>query len=198
MISANGGLPAHRYTPQVTSRWPRGSEPASQEGSGPGHCARRAAEERETTNHIPWVGCTRSTQPTQRASSRGGTPRPLVRAEPGCIGDHGKRHPEPWKQPVTGEPVHSPGGVACQAQRPPNSSHRGEAVIPKTSRSNTPCGERYSIQLGSPQSCRPKEGACDSTQGHMSGHPPTRDIWTGWPRHCFHKHLRERLKRQLN
>ena len=29
MISANGGLPAHRYTPQVTKRWPRGSEPAS-------------------------------------------------------------------------------------------------------------------------------------------------------------------------
>ena len=33
MISANGGLPAHRYTPQVTPRWPRGSGPASQ-GSG--------------------------------------------------------------------------------------------------------------------------------------------------------------------
>ena len=30
MISANGGLPAHRYTPQVTPRWPQGSEPASQ------------------------------------------------------------------------------------------------------------------------------------------------------------------------
>ena len=30
MISANGGLPAHRYTPQVTRRWPRGSEPASE------------------------------------------------------------------------------------------------------------------------------------------------------------------------
>ena len=29
MISANGGLPAHRYKPQVTPRWPRGSEPAS-------------------------------------------------------------------------------------------------------------------------------------------------------------------------
>ena len=29
MISADGGLPAHRYTPQVTQRWPRGSEPAS-------------------------------------------------------------------------------------------------------------------------------------------------------------------------
>ena len=32
MISANGGLPAHRYTPQVTPRWPRGSEPASAGG----------------------------------------------------------------------------------------------------------------------------------------------------------------------
>ena len=30
MISANGGLPAHRYTPQVTPIWPRGSEPASE------------------------------------------------------------------------------------------------------------------------------------------------------------------------
>ena len=29
MISANGGLPAHRYTAEVTPRWPRGSEPAS-------------------------------------------------------------------------------------------------------------------------------------------------------------------------
>ena len=29
MRSANGGLSAHRYTPQVTPRWPRGSEPAS-------------------------------------------------------------------------------------------------------------------------------------------------------------------------
>ena len=30
MISANGGLPAHRYTPQVTPRWAQGSEPASE------------------------------------------------------------------------------------------------------------------------------------------------------------------------
>ena len=29
MISANGGLPANRYTPQVTQKWPWGSEPAS-------------------------------------------------------------------------------------------------------------------------------------------------------------------------
>ena len=40
-------------------------------------CTRRAAEERERTN-TPWVRRTGATQPTQRASSRGGTPRPLI------------------------------------------------------------------------------------------------------------------------
>ena len=70
---------------------------------------RRAAEGQERTN-TSWVGRTGATQPTHRASGRSGTPRPLVRARPGCIGDHGKRHPEPWKQPLKGEPVHSPGG----------------------------------------------------------------------------------------
>ena len=29
--------------------------------------------------------------------------------------------------------------------------------------------------LGSPQSCRPKEGACGPTHGHMWGNPPTWD-----------------------
>ena len=38
MISANGGLPAHRDTPQVTPRCPRGSEPASRVAvPGPQH-----------------------------------------------------------------------------------------------------------------------------------------------------------------
>ena len=92
-------------------------------------CTVRAAEGQARTN-TPWVGRTGATQPSRPASSRGGPPRPLVRARPGCIGDHGKRHPEPWKQPLTGEPVHSPGGVACQAERPRNSSHKGEAVVP--------------------------------------------------------------------
>ena len=32
MISANDSLPAHRYTTQVTQRWPWGSEPASVAG----------------------------------------------------------------------------------------------------------------------------------------------------------------------
>ena len=39
MISANGGLLAHRYTPQVTQRWPRGSEPASAANEVVAKCA---------------------------------------------------------------------------------------------------------------------------------------------------------------
>ena len=64
MISANGGLPAHRYTPQVTQRWPRGSEPASRdkEEAAPldksalpdelWHDLERAYEHRETPEQI--------------------------------------------------------------------------------------------------------------------------------------------------
>ena len=48
-------------------------------------CIRRVAEGQEGSN-TPWVGRTGATQPTHRASSRGGTPRLLVRARPGCIG----------------------------------------------------------------------------------------------------------------
>ena len=43
MISANGGLPAHRYTPQVTPGWPRGSEPASAVSAPPGVLPRSRA-----------------------------------------------------------------------------------------------------------------------------------------------------------
>ena len=79
----------------------------------------RAAEGQVTTNHTPRVGRTGATQPTHRASSRGGTPRRLVLARLGCIGDHGKRHPEPWKQLVKGEPVHSAGGGRLPSSRFP-------------------------------------------------------------------------------
>ena len=49
----------------------------------------------------------------------------MVRARPGCIGDHGKRHPEPWKQPVTGEPVHSPGGGRLPSRVAPQLKPQG-------------------------------------------------------------------------
>ena len=42
-----------------------------------------------------------------------------------CIGDHGKRHPEPWKQPVTGEPVHSPGGGCLPSGAAPQLKPQG-------------------------------------------------------------------------
>ena len=79
---------------------------------------RRAAEGQERTN-TPWVGRTGATQLTHRASRRGGTPRPLVRARPGCIGDHGKRNPEPWEVPLTGALVQSPGRGSPAKQRGP-------------------------------------------------------------------------------
>ena len=87
-------------------------------------CTHRAAEGQERTN-TRWVGRTGATQPTNRASSRGGTPRPLVRAQPGCIGDHGKGPHESWKQLVTGEPVHSPGGGCLPSKEAPQLKPQG-------------------------------------------------------------------------
>ena len=87
-------------------------------------CTPRAAEGQERTN-TPWVGRTGATQPTNRASRGGGTPRPLVRAQPGCIGDHGKRHPEPWKQSLTGEPVQSPAGGRLPSREAPQLKPQG-------------------------------------------------------------------------
>ena len=81
-------------------------------------CTRRTAEGQERAN-TPWVGHTGTTQATHRASSRGSTPRPPARARRGCIADHGKRHPEPWKQPVTGEPACSPGGGRVPSREAP-------------------------------------------------------------------------------
>ena len=40
--------------------------------------------------YTTWVGLTGAIQPTHPARGRSGTRRPLVRARPGCIGDHGK------------------------------------------------------------------------------------------------------------
>ena len=87
--------------------------------------------------YAPRVGVeegTKSQIPRVRSSS--GTQMLLVRASSDCIGDHGKHIPEPWTQPVTGEPVHIPG--ASEATRSRNSSRSGEFVLPYTRRSNTP------------------------------------------------------------
>ena len=46
MISAHGGLLAHRYTPQVTQRWPRGSKPAS---------VQMPSWDGELANFLPWM-----------------------------------------------------------------------------------------------------------------------------------------------
>ena len=53
-------------------------------------------------------------------SGRSGTSRPLVRARPSCIRYHGKRHPEPWQQPVTDMPAHSKGGDGLPSSGEPH------------------------------------------------------------------------------
>ena len=136
-------------TPHTRQNTPSGHT-NEQEPSGPGHrtckatqrmgtqvnrrevaqdtahtCVSRATEGGATTNHTPWVGRTGATQLTHRASSRGGTPRLLVQARPGCIAEHGKRHPAPWKQPVTGEPVHSPEGGRLPSSWSPHLEPQG-------------------------------------------------------------------------
>ena len=81
-------------------------------------------------------------------------------------------------------------GPATQATRVRRTYRRQAGAIPVVVR-DTPHG------WAAPQSCRPKEGACGPTHGHMWGHPPTWDTWTRWPRQCLPKHMRERLKRHL-
>ena len=85
---------------------------------------RRAAEGQERTN-TAWVGRTGATQPTHGASCRGVTSRPPVRAQAGCIGGHGKRRPEQWEQPVTGESLHSPGGGCLPSSEAPQLKPQG-------------------------------------------------------------------------
>ena len=68
-------------------------------------------------------------------------------------------------------------GPATQATRVRRLYRRQAGAIPLVVR-DTPHG------WAAPQTCRPKEGACGPTHGHMWGHPPTWDTWTGWPRHA--------------
>ena len=85
--------------------------------------APRAAKGQDATVYTPGVARIGATQPTHRAS--GSTPRPLVRARPGCIGDHSKRRPEPWKQLMTGLPAHSPGRSHLPSSEAPQLEPQG-------------------------------------------------------------------------
>ena len=66
-----------------------------------------------------------ATQQTQQGSSTGGTPKGMSQARPGCIGADGKHQPEPWKRPVTGDPVHSPGGGRLPSSGTPQLKSQG-------------------------------------------------------------------------
>ena len=107
----------------------------------------------------------------------------------GALKGHERYFPSGHMKIWRGSPAKQ-SGPATQATRVRRSYRRQAGAIPLVVR-DTPHG------WAAPQSCRPKEGACGPTHGHMWGHPPTWDTWTGWPRQCLPKHMRERLKRHL-
>ena len=81
-------------------------------------------------------------------------------------------------------------GPATRAPGVRRSYRRLAGAIPPVAR-DTPYG------WAAPRAAAHREGACDPTHRHMWGHQPNGNTWTGWPRHCLPKHLRERLKRHL-
>ena len=101
MISANGGLLAHRYTPQVTQRWPRGSEPAS-----------------------PRAPCSRPVNPGREPPGRGKAPR-RRESRP----QHRERPDRTWRgAPMRGHEARLkgtlPATAGAQGQVPRNNGHR--------------------------------------------------------------------------
>ena len=130
MISANGGLPAHRYTPQVTQRWPQGFEPACGVTETSHRTPRKAPHQHATHRHRrPHTGPPRARQQrwwtTQKVKT--GT------AEQKGHGQPQPTNPEPhaaaWRSPPAGRartepnvyivhPTHGAGTRPSRTQRP--------------------------------------------------------------------------------
>ena len=87
--------------------------------------APRAAKGQEATVYTPRVGRTEPTGMISGASGRSSTARPLVRARPGCIQDHGKRRPEPSKGLMTCVPAQSSGGGCLHSSEAPQLEPQG-------------------------------------------------------------------------
>ena len=176
MISANGGLPAHTYTPQVNQRWPRGSEPASKH--------RKPLPGKEGRNHNPYPNT-----PTQDPSQGWWGYRNLnpITTRTQTQTPHNNRKPS----------VHSPGTEAARAMqvvRPNEIRRPGVRLHPKAcaalgleaeratpKRLGTPVprkcmhalGTGYTKKSGEPLGFRPKEGTCASTGAHPPGETST-------------------------
>ena len=87
------------------------------------------------------------------------------------------------KQPKRGSPVKQR-GPATRATRVRRSYRRLTGAIPPVVR-DTPYG------WAGPRAAAHRRGHVDLPTDTCG------DTWTGWPRHCLPKHLRERLKRHL-
>ena len=160
MISANGGLPAHRYTPQVTPRWPRGSEPGEQPPPVPGGTTRappgptdasRVAPLAPRRGPIPQTAALPPPpHPARRSRLRLSRSRQRHRASPA----HSHRSCSPWRR------HDSPGLRHCRSRSP--GRHRARHRRPmfasfspyERHRASSPPRHRYASSTPSPRHCR--------------------------------------------
>ena len=155
MISANGGLPAHRYTPQATPRWPRGSEPASRYGepdasvTGFTHANHHSARSPRPTPEGP-------ARDNPIAGPRTGT----TRSEPSAAASAGAggRHNEPGSQPASACPAQPPSKAGGASPRG-GERHRGVGKADRSTESD-----------GTGQGAAHHAGPQGTPETHAAGH----------------------------
>ena len=103
---------AHRGT---GAKWPRTPHTRAHVG--------RPRDRKEPTTH---GGRTHLGDPADPPGHQQGQyPKATGLSAPGCIGDHGKRDPEPWKQPVNGKPAHNQGKGRLPSRESPQLKPQG-------------------------------------------------------------------------
>ena len=190
MISADGGLPSHRYTPRVTQKWPQGSEPASphggrkppknQEGAGAATEARRKRAPWQTPGPTPRKGIPRQRvhrppTPTERRTTPGGAPPYTHRRSKHRTpyGSH-QRTPTSHRKPHGGWRAHLHGANRPHPQRKPQGAPPQGAPPRPHRQATTPAATRATSQA-------PEEDKSTATTTRARDWDPqrTRDQGTG-------------------
>ena len=164
MISAHGGWPAHRYTPQVTQRRPGGTEPASTPPQRPTPArkgARCGAGAGSPSSHRPHPGHTGHRTPAAR---------PRGRAAGGGTAPDTRRPSQRWQAiPPLGTAPHH-----CRGTQPPQGMQaKGTVLSPQThTRAPTACDLRTPTarQLG--RQFREGERLTTDAPQNSGRHPP--------------------------
>ena len=116
-------------------------------------------------------------RPSRPTGPAAGAPGPLVPARPGCVGDHGKRHPEPWQQPMAGAGTQPRRGSPAKQRDPATQATGLRRLYRRLAGAIAPVVRDTPQGWAAPQSRRPKEGACG---------PPYPRTLVGTPSHRGH------------